>query len=211
MLRLVGYHSSFGRKIPVSDASRLEKANRVSTYYIFESSAKLDPNGECLWSREGCYSWAETLGRVHQYAQWYLSQGVKPNDLVSFYLTNSPDFIFAWLGLWAVGAAPTMINYNLSGKALIHCLKVAGSKLILVDEEEVLLNRIEDDRAEIEKLGMQIHVLNGDLRQKIYGMKPERPADSCREQVKGNWPVAIFYTRYLGPSRPHINRGIDKL
>lgn len=179
----------------VSCISKLEKANRLSMYYIFESSVKLDPSGECIWSREGCYTWAESLDRAHQYAQWYLSQGVKPNDLVSFYLTNSPDFIFAWLGLWAIGAAPIMINYNLSGKALIHCLKVAESNLILVDEEEALLNRIGNDRAEIEKLGMQIYVLNGLLKQRIYGMKSERPADSCREQVKGNSPVAIFYTR----------------
>ena len=175
---------------------KLEKENRISAYYIFESSVKLDPSGECIWSREGCYTWAETLDRVRQYAQWYLSQGVKQNDLVSFYLTNSPDFIFAWLGLLAVGAAPAMINCNLSGKALIHCLKAAGSNLILVDEEEALLNRIESDRAEIEKLAMKIHVLNTSLKRKIYGMKPERPADSCRNQVKGNSPIAIFYTRY---------------
>lgn len=165
-------------------------------YYIFEQSVQLNPGGECIWSREGNYTWAETYDRVNQYAQWFLSQGVKQHDLVSIYLTNSPDFIFAWLGLWAVGAAPTMINYNLSGKALLHCLKVAGSSLFLVDDDEALLSRIENDRAEIEKLGQAIHVLDGSLKQKIYGQPKERPADSCRDQVKGDWPVAIFYTRY---------------
>jgi acyl-CoA synthetase (AMP-forming)/AMP-acid ligase II len=173
-------------------------------YYLFESAAGVNPGGEGIWSREGCYTWAETYDRVNQYAQWYLSKGVKQGDLVSFYLTNSPDFVLAWLGLWAVGAAPTMINYNLSGKALLHCLKVAGSNLILVDEEEALLNRIENERVEIEKLGMEIHVLNGSLKQKILGMKKERPADSCRDQVKGNWPVAIFYTRYCLHFRKQI-------
>lgn len=175
-----------------------EKINRVSTYYIFESAVKENPNEECIWSREGCYTWAESYNRVNQFAQWFLSQGVKPHDLVSFYLTNSPDFVFAWLGLWAVGAAPTMINYNLSGKALLHCLKVSGSKLLLVDQEEALLGRIEEQRGEIEgKLGMSINVLGEPLRQEIYGMEKERPDDSYRAEVKGNSPVAIFYTRYL--------------
>jgi acyl-CoA synthetase (AMP-forming)/AMP-acid ligase II len=165
-------------------------------FYVFESAVMVNPSAECIWSREGCYTWAEVLDRVNQHAQWYLLQGVKPNDLVSFYLTNSPDFIFAWLGLWAVGAAPTMINYNLSGNALIHCLKVAGSKLILVDEDEALLKRIESDRAEIEKLGMEIRILNGSLKQMILGLATKRPADSYREQVRGNSAVAIFYTRH---------------
>lgn len=166
-------------------------------YYAFEEAVNLDPKGDAIWSREGCYSWEETQQRVNQYAQWYLSQGVKPNDLVSFYLTNSPEFIFAWLGLWAVGAAPTMINYNLSGNALIHCLKVAGSKLIIVDEDPALRNRIEGDRAGIENLGMTIHCLDGALKQNILALKPERPHDSCRAQVTGSSPVSIFYTRYF--------------
>jgi acyl-CoA synthetase (AMP-forming)/AMP-acid ligase II len=178
----------------------LEKEKRISMYYLFEGSAKLDPSGDAIWSREGCYTWQEAYDRTNQYAQWYLSQGVKPHDLVSIYMTNSPDFVFAWLGLWAVGAAPTMINYNLSGNALIHCLKVAGSSLLLVDDEEALLGRIEKDRVDIEGLGQTIHVLDGALKQKIYSQPKERPADSYREVVKGDWPVSIFYTRYFSGS-----------
>lgn len=134
---------------------------------------------------------------MNQYARWYLSQGIKQGDLVSFYLTNSPDFVLAWMGLWAIGAAPTMINYNLSGKALIHCLKVAGSKLMLVDEDQELRGRIDGERGEIEGvLGMNIRVLDGPLKQEIFSMKKERPDDSHRDKVQGNWPVAIFYTRH---------------
>lgn len=134
---------------------------------------------------------------MNQYARWYLSQGVKQGDLVSFYLTNSPDFIFAWIGLWAIGAAPTMINYNLSGKALLHCLKVAGSKLMLLDEDQELRGRIDGERGEIEGLlGMNICVLDAPLKQEILSMKTERPDDAHRDKVQGNWPVAIFYTRY---------------
>lgn len=173
------------------------KNKRQSLYYLFEDTAQIRLNDECIWSREGCYTWTQTYKKANQYAHWYLEQGVKPHDLVSFYLTNSPDFIFAWLGLWAIGAAPAMINYNLSGKALTHCLKVAGSKLILVDEDPELRKRIEDARAEVEGLGNEILVLDGCVKREIEKMSEERPGDEFREGVQGNWPMSIFYTRFV--------------
>jgi acyl-CoA synthetase (AMP-forming)/AMP-acid ligase II len=183
---------------PVSDISQTVKNNRVSLYYFFEESVQRKPNDECIWSRDGCYTWQQTYDRVHQFSQWFLQQGVKPGDLVAFYLTNSAEFIQAWLGLWAIGASPAMINYNLTGKALIHCLKVSGARLLLVDEDAELVARVEDERANIEgQLGMTISVLDGGAKRDICVMKAERPSDAFREGVKGDWPMSIFYTRYL--------------
>lgn len=139
---------------------------------------------------------------MNQYAQWYIEHGVKPNDLVSFYLTNSPDFIFAWLGLWAVGAAPAMINYNLSGKALIHCLGIAGSRILLVDSDPELVARIEESRRNIEASGTMICVLDTKCKDSLYSRKAERPGDEYREGVQGNWPMCIFYTRYVLHHKP---------
>ncbi|ESZ96628.1 hypothetical protein SBOR_2995 [Sclerotinia borealis F-4128] len=172
-----------------------EKNKRLCLYYLFEDSVKAHPNTECLWSREGCYTWAETYDRVNQYGQWYLSQGVKPGDLVSLYLQNSPDFLFAWLGLWSIGAAPAMINHNLAGKALIHCIKVPKSKLILVDDDLELRGRIEAEQATLEgELGIKIVVMDSSTLSEIRSGKAERPEDVYREGVKGNSPLGLLYT-----------------
>jgi acyl-coenzyme A synthetase/AMP-(fatty) acid ligase len=123
---------------------------------------------------------------------------VKPKDLVSFYLTNSPDFVFAWLGLWAIGAAPAMINYNLAGKALIHCLGVSGASLLLVDEDPALRTRVEEVQEQIEgELKMRIIVMDKDVKSGIRSLKAERPSDTYRERVKGDDPMVIFYTRFV--------------
>lgn len=115
---------------------------------------------------------------------------------MAFYLTNSAEFVMAWLALWAIGAAPAMINYNLAGKALIHCLRVSGAKLVLVDEDTELVARVEDVRSGIEgQLGMRIMFLDQDAKRDVRAMKAERPADTFREGVKGDWPMTIFYTR----------------
>lgn len=183
--------------IASSNMHQTVKRNRISLYYLFEETALgRPPNDDCIWSREGCYTWSQAYERAHQWGQWFLAQGVRPGDLVSFYLTNSPEFVFAWLGLWSIGAAPAMINYNLAGKALIHCLSVSGATLLLVDEDPELVARVEDVRADIEmQLGMRISILDGALKNGIRGMKADRPEDAYREGVRGNWPMAIFYTR----------------
>jgi acyl-CoA synthetase (AMP-forming)/AMP-acid ligase II len=175
--------------------SQIVAKKRVSLFYFFEDAVKRVPNNECIWSREGCYTWTQTYDRANQYAHWFLSQGVKPHDYVAFYLTNSPDFIFAWLGLWAIGAAPAMINYNLAGKALIHCLKVSGATVLLVDEDPILVARIEEARARIEgEVKMQIRIVDSEIKKEIRSQDAERIADVYREVVQGNWPMAMFYT-----------------
>lgn len=164
---------------------------------MFEESAKTRLNAECLWSRDGCYSWTQTYDKANQWAQWFITQGVKPHDYVAFYLNNSPDFIFAWLGLWAVGAAPAMINYNLAGKALLHCLKVSGANLLLVDEESTFKQRIEDVQTQIEtELGMRVCIVDSNVTNEIRSQNAARPEDAYREGVRGDWPMAMFYTRY---------------
>ncbi|RDW80094.1 acetyl-CoA synthetase-like protein [Coleophoma cylindrospora] len=171
------------------------RTNRCSLYYFFEDAVKRQQNEDCIWSRSGCYTWNQAYDRTHRWAQWFLSRGVKPQDLVAFYLQNSPDFIFAWLGLWAIGAAPAMINYNLSGAALLHCLKISGAKVLLVDEEKELRDRIEEVRTTIEgELGMEAHVLDDQKMAEVLSNKPERPGDVFRERVKGNWPMVLLYT-----------------
>ena len=133
---------------------------------------------------------------MHQFSQWFLENGVRPGDHVAFYLMNSAEFIQAWLGLWAIGAAPAMINYNLAAKSLIHCLGFSGAKILLMDEDPALTARIKDEKIAIEgDLKMKIMVLDGKCKQHIRGMKAERPSDAFREGVKGDWPIAIFYTR----------------
>ena len=88
-----------------------------------------------------------------------------------------------------------MINFNLAGDALVHCLKVSGAKVVLVDEEDKVRSRVEGERRRIEELGMQIIVLSNDLKKSIAGKTAQRPDDSYRQGLKGSFPAALFYTR----------------
>jgi len=75
-------------------------------------------------------------------------------------------------------------------------LKVAGSKLVLVDDDPQLVARIQEARGDIEgELGMKISFLDENAKHIIRNLKAERPGDELREGVQGNWPMSIFYTR----------------
>jgi len=130
-----------------------------------------------------------------RYAQFLLSNGLQPGDLVCFYLMNSPEFIFSYLASWAVGSAPALINYNLSGDALVHCLRVSGSKVILVDADADCRNRVEDVRSRIEgELGMTILILDTATKQTLTQAEPRRPEREYRENVNGSFPMCLMYT-----------------
>ena len=91
-----------------------------------------------------------------------------------------------------------MINHNLAGKALLHCLKVPGSKLLLVDNDPELRARIEDERSQIEgELGAKIQIMDQDTMREVHSHSSKRPEDSYRDGVKGNWPMAMFFTRFV--------------
>lgn len=89
-----------------------------------------------------------------------------------------------------------MINYNLAGDALVHCLKVSGAKRVVIDEEEKVSTRIHGENQRIEEeLGMQAIVLSGDLKSSIAAKTAQRPDDSYREGLKASFPSVLFYTR----------------
>ncbi|KAI1341317.1 acetyl-CoA synthetase-like protein [Xylariaceae sp. FL0016] len=169
------------------------KEKRMSPYYFFEREAQRQPNTECIWSRQGCYTYADAYYRANQFAQFFLSQGVQPGDLVAFFMANSPDFVLAWMGLWAIGAAPALINHNLTRQALLHCLDIADAKLILADGLPTLLERLDAVQEDLEAKGVKIVKLE-DARPALNATKGERPPDKLREGVKPDSPFGLFYT-----------------
>jgi acyl-CoA synthetase (AMP-forming)/AMP-acid ligase II len=163
--------------------------------YFEEQVFRMPENEECIWSRTGCYTWRQTYDQVNRYSQFLLSQGINKGDLVGFYLTNSPEFMFAWLGTWGIGTAPAMINHHLAGEALIHCVKLSATKVLLVDWDEECVARIEANRPQIEELGIRIIILDDPTRATINSMDPIRPSDDFRKKMLPTFPMALIYTR----------------
>ena len=98
------------------------------------------------------------------------------------------------MGSWAIGSAAAMINFNLTGDALIHCLKVAETRILLVDEDEGCQQRIEEARSQIEEMGIRIVILDAGMKAEISARSPDRPGDELRDGVTLEFPIFLFYT-----------------
>ena len=181
--------------------SDLAKENRLSLWYFFEEQALTLKDEEAIWYRKQpsepaeTYTWTQTYEQCCQYAQFLLQNDVKPGELIATYLVNSPECMFSMMGSWSIGSAPALINYNLGGDGLVHCLKVTQSKVLLVDEDSECRERIEAVRSRIENdLGMRILILDASTKAAIAALAPERPSDQYRDRVTGEFPIFIFYT-----------------
>lgn len=100
-----------------------------------------------------------------------------------------------WFATLCIGAAPAFINYNLESKALLHCLDVSATKLIIVDEEVGCQRRINDSREEIVRRGMKIWTLDEELKKRISSSPAIVPGDEYRKGVKPEFPYTLIYTR----------------
>jgi len=154
-------------------------------------------NEQAIWSRSGCYTWKETYDQANRYSQFMLSHGVNKGELVGFYLTNTPEFMFAQVGSWGIGCAPALINYHLAGEALVHCIKLAGTRLLLVDWDEECVARIEAAREKIEEMGISIVILDDATRSSINSSPPIRPDDEFRKKISPAFPMSLIYTRLV--------------
>ncbi|KAL2841418.1 hypothetical protein BJY01DRAFT_257023 [Aspergillus pseudoustus] len=172
-------------------------AGKLNTWLTFSATAAKYPSMLAIWSREGTYTYAETLDRALQYAHYFRSRGVQKGELVALYLQNRPEFLFAWLGLWAIGCAPAAVNYNLAGDALVHCLKIAGARLVLVDDEEGCKGRVEEARGVIEgELGMESVVIDAGFRDGVIASFPTTIPEEGKLvlDTPGSYPSILLYT-----------------
>lgn len=129
--------------------------------------------------------------RTLQLAQWMLDEGIRPGDLVALYLHNSAEFIMLLFATFAIGAGPATLNYNLEGQALMHCLSVCNSKLLVVDPDSTCQSRINESRDKIEAGGTKIVTLDGDFKGKISSRPVVLPEDKLRRGVKPGFPYVL--------------------
>ncbi|MEO0591401.1 MAG: long-chain-acyl-CoA synthetase [Pseudomonadota bacterium] len=69
--------------------------------------------------------------RANTVAHWALAQGLKPGDAVALIMENTPDYPAIWYGLSKVGVVAALINTNLEGEGLAHCISIVDSKAVI--------------------------------------------------------------------------------
>lgn len=180
-----------------------DRGDRLNIFYILENLA-LDPatadhefvvyNGQS-WTSHQVYLMAL------RYGTWFKKvHGVRRKEIVAIDCMNSATFIFMVLGLWSIGAVPAFINYNLSGKPLVHSVRTSTAKLLFVDEEvrnnfpPELLQTFASSDFRDGKGPVQVIFLTSELESQVLGMEPTREDDKARAGVLPRDMAALIYT-----------------
>ncbi len=104
---------------------------------VIEELAVRYGNAPALLSERESLTYRELAERANQYARWALGQGLAKGDVVALLMTNRPEYFAVWLGITSVGGVVALLNTNLLGPSLAHCINIVGPKHLVVTGEFV--------------------------------------------------------------------------
>lgn len=142
-------------------------------------------------------TYADFEARANRFAHWGLSVGLKKGDTVALFMENQPDYIAFWTGMAKLAVRIALINYNLTGAGLAHCIKVADCKAIVMNPE--LAANYASAKEQV-TLSLGAFVLGGavdglvQIDKAVDQMGPGRPDRSVRAGVKGGDVALYIYT-----------------
>ena len=113
--------------------SGLDKDPLRTLPVVIDALGQLYGEQPALLSDRESLHFAGLAARSRSYARWALAQELRPGECVALLMPNRPDYVAAWLGLSRVGCVVALLNTNLAGQALAHCISVARPKHIIVD------------------------------------------------------------------------------
>jgi len=137
---------------------------------------------------------------ANRFAAWADAQGLAAGETVALLLPNRSEYVAAWAGLSKVGVATALINNNLTGAALAHCLSISGASHVLTDVET--LAAVDTIRAGLPRtLTYWLIDAERDLApdRRAFDLKtpklaPERPPRARRAGIKAKDVALYIYT-----------------
>lgn len=140
-------------------------------------------------------TYAEFDAQASRFANWALGQGLKAGDCVALFMENRPDYVAAWAGFAKVGVVTALINHNLEGEALAHCVNISNARLIVTGAEQdgaiIGAAVLFKDAPTVWTLGGQV---GEDLGTALAAASPERPDRAHRAALRGKDLCLYVYT-----------------
>ncbi|KAI0455697.1 fatty-acyl-CoA synthase [Xylaria acuta] len=124
------------------------RENKLLYYNILEERAETaegDNVGLIFEDRQWTYR--ELYHALQPIANWLLKDlGIKKGEVVAVDGGNTPEYLMIMLALEAIGASAALLNCNLTGNGLVHCIKLSTSRYVLADKDiQKLVSPIESE------------------------------------------------------------------
>ncbi|MBI5132973.1 MAG: long-chain-acyl-CoA synthetase [Rhodopseudomonas palustris] len=115
--------------------ARIEAEPQRLLASVIDEWAGSAPERPAVLSDRDSFSYADLAQRINRYARWALANGIGIGDSVAVLMPNRPDTLAAWLGITKVGGVAALINTQLIGASLAHCIDIAQPNHIIVADE----------------------------------------------------------------------------
>lgn len=101
---------------------------------IEELAARYGDKPALLSARE-TFSFRDLFERSNQYARWARAEGLGKDETVCLLMPNRPEFMAIWLGVTRAGGVTALLNTNLVGGSLAHCIDIVSPRHVIVAAE----------------------------------------------------------------------------
>ncbi|MFN3815607.1 long-chain-acyl-CoA synthetase [Brevundimonas sp.] len=101
----------------------------------FQEVVDRHPDNLAITDERRSLTYRELDTLANRYAHWAKGRNLRRGDAVALMMMNRADYIAAWMGFSKVGVATALINTNLSGQPLAHCLNIVGASQVIADDE----------------------------------------------------------------------------
>ena len=102
---------------------------------ILDELAAKHGNRAALISDTVTFTYGDLAARANRYARWALANRISKGGCVALLMPNGPDYVAIWSGISRVGGVVALVNTNLSGRALAHCIDVVQPAQVIVAAE----------------------------------------------------------------------------
>ena len=102
---------------------------------VVDGLAEKFNDAPALLSDRETFTYRDLAERSRRYSRWALAQGLNKGEAVCLLMPNRPEFMAMWLGITRVGGIAAMLNTNLTGPSLAHCINIVEPKHVIVAAE----------------------------------------------------------------------------
>jgi fatty-acyl-CoA synthase len=115
--------------------ARLDRDATRTLPVLINEQALIHADAPALLGEGESFTYRELAERSNRYARWTLHQDLAIDDTVCLLMPNRPEYMAIWLGITRVGTTVALLNTNLRGLALAHCINIVKPKHLIIDAE----------------------------------------------------------------------------
>jgi fatty-acyl-CoA synthase len=102
---------------------------------VIDELAETSGEAAALISDRERLTYRGLVERSNRYARWALDEGLAKGDVVCLLMPSRPEYMAIWLGITRIGGVVALLNTNLPGPSLAHCINIVGAKHLIVAVE----------------------------------------------------------------------------